>query len=855
MIMPPAIRLIFVSLLVAGAAAAAPTFENDIRPILKAHCFHCHGEDGEMEGDVDLRQRRLMLKTGAIEGDDFTKSALLDVLQSGDMPKKAKPLATQEIALIEQWLKAGAPTLRPEPDKVPEHTITEVERDHWAFQQVRKPAVPQNGEGHPLDALVRARLAEQGLDFAPKADRTTRLRRAALDLLGLPPTPEEVRAFVEDKEPEAWSRALDRLLASPHYGEHWGRHWLDVAGYADSNGSGKDSIRENAWNYRDYVVKSVNADKPWDVFITEQLAGDELARFTHERADEVLRDPAQWDRLAATGFLRMVPDGTGDDPADPTVAREVVIAENLRVVGSALLGLTVGCAQCHDHRFDPISHVDYHRLRALIEPVFNKDDWRKPKDREYAAYTPQESAANEVIEASANAVDKTRTELIDREYSKYLEERMESVPESEKPAVRAAWQTDPEQRTDAQKALLKQHDCDFKKADHLRFLAGREEPEKERSALVKEAKRIRDTKFTRVLMAATEVRDAVPVTHRFHRGDFRQPKEAVAPGEMAIFENAPAVSPADPDQYSTGRRLAYARWLTSGRHPMVARVLVNRFWSHHFGRGLVENLADFGMRTPRPVQADLLDWLAADFVENGWQLKAWHKRVMLSRTYQQGSRNPAAEARDGDNVFLARTALKRLGAETVRDSLLAVAGNLRPAIGGKPLRVARRPEGGVVLGKEVTNDNNDVVKEVLALGDEAFRRSLYVQARRSLPLSVLQTFDMPQMAPNCAQRAVTTVAPQSLMMLNDSFVIDQSRVLATRLLAQQSDPAAQIHALWQSTYQAPPSDVELAAATAFLADEIPRQREKGADETESRTRSFAALCQAVFASNRFLYAP
>jgi cytochrome c553 len=847
----------FITLAVGSAlAAATPNFEKDIRPILKAHCFHCHGEDGEKKGGVDLRLVRLMDKTGAIDKEAPHESVLLEMVKSGEMPKEAKPLPPHEIELIEAWLKAGAPTLRPEPEKLSAHVITEEERAHWSFQPVQKPAVPDNGEANPIDAFVKAKLVEQGLDFAPKADRTTRLRRASFDLLGLPPTPEEVRRFDDDQEPDAWSRALDRLLASPHYGERWGRHWLDVAGYADSNGGGKDSIREHAWHYRDYVVKSFNADKPWDVFIKEQFAGDELARFTHERAGEILKDTAQWDRLAATGFLRMAPDATEDDPPDPAVAQETVIAENLKVVGSSLLGLSVGCAQCHDHRFDPISQVDYFRLRALIEPVFNREDWRGPSKRQYAAYTPAEKAANDEIEVKAKAVDKKRTDLIDREYAKYLEERLKPVPEEARDSVRKAWLTKPEKRTDEQKELLKKHNCDFEKADHLRFLDGRDEEEKQRSDMVKEAARIRDTKLSRVIMAASEIRDVVPATRRFHRGDYRQPKEAVPPGELSLFDQAPAIPEADPDQYSSGRRLAYAKWLTSGQHPLVARVLVNRFWFHHFGRGLVANLADFGMRTERPVQAELLDWLASDFVENGWQLKAWHKRVMMSRTYQQGSRNPEAEARDAENVFLARTSLKRLEAETVRDSLLAVARNLKSGIGGKPLRVARRPEGGIVLGKEVTNDNNDVVKEVIALGDDANRRSLYVQYRRNLPLTVLQTFDMPHMSPNCSQRAVTTVAPQSLMMLNDTFVIEQSKVLAQRILDQHpEDDAQQVRGIWQAAYQAEPTGDEVTAAVALIQDEIPRQREKGADEKESRIRALSALCQIVFASNRFLYAP
>jgi cytochrome c553 len=854
--MKTTLRLLTVLLLTASARAQdGPTFERHIRPILKAHCFHCHGEDGEKKGDVDLRLVHLMRASGAVSQSGHD-SELLKQIKSGDMPKDGKPLPDHDIALIERWLAAGAPTIRPESDTVPAHFISEEERNHWSFQAVVSPPVPDNGEKHPLDALVKQKLAGQGLDFAPEADRVTLIRRAALDLIGLPPSPEEAGQFINDPSPEAWEKALDRLLASPHYGERWGRHWLDVAGYADSNGGGKDSVREHAWHFRDYVVRALNADKPWDVFIQEQLAGDELARLHQTNAGEVLQDTAQWDRVTATGFLRMAPDATADEPPDPVVAREAVVSETIKVVSTSLLGMTVGCAQCHDHRFDPVSHTDYYRLRAVFEPFLNPSDWRAPDSRLFEAYTAQERAENEAVEQKAQAVDKRRTDLIDREYEKYLEVRMKDLPEDIKPAVRDAWHAAADKRTPEQNALLKKHECEFEKADHLRFLDNRSKEEEERSAMVKEAKAIRETKISRLLMAATEVRDLVPATHRYYRGDHRQPKEQVPPGDLVLFSDAPAIPPADPDQYSTGRRLAYAKWLTSGRHPLVARVLVNRFWSHHFGKGLVTQMGDFGMRTARPVQGDLLDWLSAQFTSGGWSLKQWHRMVMTSRTYRQASRNPAAEAKDAENIYLARMPLRRLEAEAVRDALLAVAGNLKTELGGRPLVVARRPEGGIVLGKEVTNDNNDVVKEVISLGENANRRSLYVQNRRKFPLSVLQTFDMPYMVPNCSQRAVTTVAPQSLMMLNDTFVVEQSQVMSRLLFSRHADdhPAA-ILALWRKALIVSPDESELTDARAFLDAEIIRQREKGATPQESTERAYAALSQVLFASNRFLYTP
>jgi cytochrome c553 len=835
------------------------TFEKDVRPILKAHCFHCHGEDGEKEAGIDLRQVRLMRQTGAIDDTNHAASSILEQIRSGEMPKGGKPLGDDVANIIAQWLAQGAPVARPEPDEVPAYFITEEERNHWAFLPIVRPAVPPSGIDHPIDALIAKQMHEKELSFAPVADRVTLIRRASFDLIGIPPARDEVDAFVHDETEGAWERAIDRLLASPHYGERWGRHWLDVVGYADSNGGPKDAARSHAWQYRDYVVKAFNDDKPWSTMIQEQLAGDELARMSHENASDVLADPKTWDQVAATGFLRMAPDYSGDEPADARIAHESVIIDNLKVIGSSLLGLTVGCAQCHDHRFDPISHVDYHRLRALLEPTFNVQDWRTPSQRQYEAYTNEERAANAVVEQRAAEVDKARDDLIREEYQKYLEERLlaikESTDESIRESIRAAWHIVPEKRSPEEKALLEKHDFTFWYAGHLRFLPNRGEQEARREAMVHEIDAIRETKLSRVMMVADEKRDVLPKTFRFHRGDYRQPKEEIGPGDLSIFDG-PIVPSADPDQFSSGRRLAYARWLTSGKHPLVARVLVNRFWTQHFGRGLVTSLADFGVRTPRPVQSDLLDWLADEFMNNGWQLKRFHRLVMTSRAYMQQTHNAPSEAIDSDNVYLARMQLRRLEAEAVRDSLLQVCGNLKVDLGGKPILVARHPKGGVVLGRELSNPSNGVVHTVEPWGDVANRRSLYVQNLRNRPLTVLQTFDLPTMTPNCNQRAVTTVAPQSLMMLNDVFVIEQSRVLAVRLQTEHPNELSnQIESLWELAFGEQPSDSELASSLALVADEIPRQLDKGSSPKEASEKSLAALCQVIFASNRFLYAP
>ena len=834
---------------------ATLTFEADIRPILKAHCFYCHGEDESIEAGVDLRQVRRMLDSYTIDDVDPHLSLLLDVVETGEMPKDGKPLPAEDVETIRRWLAQGFPTARPEPEELPDFYITPEEQAHWAFRPIVKPAVPRGGLTHPVDAFVGVQLRSRGLDFAPPADRVTLIRRATFDLHGLPPTPEMVNQFVRDDQPGAWERAINRLLGDQAYGERWGRHWLDVVGYADSAGSLQDQPRENAWQYRDYVVRAHNEDRPWDQFLLEQLAGDELVGLDHDAAAKGLPDPSSWDSLAATGFWRMPPDGTADKGADQDVSREEVLTDTLRVFGNAFLGLTVQCAQCHDHRFDPISHSDYYRLRALIEPVYDVRDWRKPKNRLYDAYTVEEMAANAVIEAKAEAVDQARQDLIDAEYDKYLRERMKGLEEPIQDQIWVAWHLDSKERTDEQAALLEKHDCDFKKNSHLRSIPDRKKQEAQRVAYLEQAERIRLTKLSRTFMAATEEAGEIPPTRRYHRGSPAMPKEVVPPGDLTIVENRPKIPVDDQSLPTSGRRLAYARWLTSGEHPLLTRVLANRFWLHHFGNGFVDHSDDFGMRTPRPVHADLLDYLAATFAQEGWSLKSLHRLIMTSQTYRQSTRNDDAQAVDPGNRLLARMSMQRLEAEAVRDSMLSVSGQLVRHLGGRPVAVARNPAGGIVLGKELSNANNGVVHTVEPFGEASRRRSLYVQQMRSRTLSVLSAFDMPNMAPNCSQRVCSTVAPQSLMMLNDQFVIDQSRQLAQRLISEHPDsPDDQVEQLWRLAYGEAPDEQEGEVAAAMLSRAVDRQAAIQSDGTPQQ-RALASLCQVIFATNRFLYAP
>ena len=369
----------------AAAEKSGPRFETEVRSILKAHCWQCHGEADEKKGGLDTRLARFLIKGGesgpAIVPGKHTDSRLFKRVASGEMPPGAKRLSARDVEVLARWIDAGARTVRPEPASLADGSFTVEERQHWSFRPIRRPPSPavQHGEllQSPIDAFLLAKLESRGQGFGPEADRPTLVRRLAFDLHGLPPGPGVVERFVSDRAPGAWSRLVDRLLASPAYGERWARHWLDVVGYADSDGvTQKDRPRNWSFKYRDYTIRALNADKPWNEFVVEQLAGDELVTPPHQDLSA-----EQADRLIATGFLRMAPDGTSGSGANQELASNQVVAEVIKVVSTSLLGLTVGCAQCHQHRYDPITHADYYRLRALFEPAYDPKHWRSPSGR------------------------------------------------------------------------------------------------------------------------------------------------------------------------------------------------------------------------------------------------------------------------------------------------------------------------------------------------------------------------------------------------------------------------------------------------------------------------------------------
>ena len=886
-----------------NAAAADITFERDVRPILKKHCFMCHGEGEKLKGGVDLRLRRLMLgKTK--DGDpvlvpgDAAKSEIVLVLKHGEMPEKGKPLTPEQIAVIEQWVAQGAKTARAEPAEVPKYFITEEEREFWAFQPIRKVAVPVlsaqssvlSGQSkpksehwalstehsrvrNPIDAFLLAKLAEKKLAFNPEADRPTLIRRVMLDLTGLPPTPEDTARFLADKNPDAYERMVDRALASPHYGERWGRHWLDVAGYADSDGyTDADPVRLWAYQFRDYVIRSLNSDKPFDQFIREQLAGDEMVSakppFKNLAPDDV-------EKLTATAFLRMVPDGTSTaTAADQKTARNAVVAETIKVVSSSLLGMTVGCAQCHDHRLDPIPQTDYYRMRAIFEPALDTETWRTPPARLISLMSDAERTQAAEVEKEAKVIDAARKVKEDEFIEKVLTWELEAKPEPLREPLRTAYRTEVKKRTPAQLKLLKEHPTIGQLSSgslYLYDITYKTKHAAELKEFTDKATEVRTRKvvekFIPVLNEPAAAK-TLPATFLFSRGDPLQPKEKVTPGELTVLASfhPSTIAEKAPSLASSGRRLAFAQSLTDGKHPLATRVLVNRVWHHHFGRGIVASLGDFGSIGERPTHPELLDWLASEFVAQGWSLKKLHRLILTSTAYRQSSaRTSEKDREDPDNRLLGRMNSRRLEAETIRDAMLTVTGKLNTKMFGAPVPVMTDEDGQIVVGVDTNDTAGRPTGKFVALNGEEFRRSLYVQMRRTKPVGMLEAFDLPRMEPNCELRNASTVATQSLAMMNGDFTVTMSKYFAERVAKDAgADVAAQVKRAWQLAFGCEPSAEDAKSATDFITRQTAAFKDHPVKVTppvkghepppaEPPMQALATFCQALLTSNQFLY--
>ncbi len=829
------VPLIMLALVGPAMAGDRPVFETDVRPIFKAYCLDCHGAGEKMPGGLDLRLKRFAEsggKTGpAFTAKDAAKSLMIERMKSGEMPPGEKKVPPAQIAVIEKWIAAGAPTLREEPATLPPGLgITAEERAHWFYQPLVRPPVPEirNSKSeirNEIDAFVLAKLRERGLDFAPDADRATLARRATFDLTGLPPTQKELDEFLADSSPDAYEKLLDRLLASPAYGERWGRHWLDAAGHSDSDGDGTvDTPRPHAWRYRDYVIRALSADRPLDRFVIEQLAGDELVPrpWTNLKPDQI-------ELLSATGFLRTAPES-----ADP----EQVVTDTIKIVTSSLLGSSVACAQCHDHRYDPIPQRDYYQLRAVFEPALDPAQWRRPPGRRVSLFTDADRAKAAAIDAEAGKMQTDHDAKMKAAVRAAFEKEIGKFPEAERAKLKAAFDAPADKRTEEQKKLVAAnpklnvtpgvlYQFDMKVDAELKAMQAK--------IGAKRAERPVE-EFVAVL---AEVPGRMPATKLFHRGDARQPKGPdLAPADLMIAatEGKRYELPAgDPKAPTSGRRLAWAKHLVNGTHPLFNRVQANRLWLHHFGRGIVDTPGEFGKLGQLPTHPELLDWLATEFPRRGWSLKAMHKLMMTSTVYRQSSTRTGST---GDGALYSRFPLRRLEAEAVRDRMLAVAG-----------RLDRTPFGPPVMAVEDATSTVDVP-------DDKPRRSIYLQARRSKPVAFLTTFDAPAADLNCERRQSTTSAPQSLTLLNGDFVRKQAGHLAARVLRETTDVkmdadfARRVTTAWRLAYLRAPAADELKLGAAFLRDQslVLRGRAKDPD-----LAALVNLCQQLLASNEFLH--
>jgi hypothetical protein len=719
---------------------------------------------------------------------------------------------------------------------------------HWAFRPVARPVPPavQGAARTAIDHFILASLEARGQSLNPEADWLTLLRRVSFDLAGLPPTPAEMDAFLADAAPAAYERMVERYLASPRYGERWGKHWLDAAGYADSNGYfNADSDRPLAWRYRDYVVRAFNADKPYDRFVQEQLAGDELAGYQPD--GDV--NPEAAELLTATHFLRNAPDGTGESDGNPDEVRTdrlTVLEGNLQNTINCLLGLTIQCARCHRHKFEPISQREYYSLQAILFPVYNPERWKKPNERVVLAGTRAQraewKARNDAVDGQIKALNKGLSAFAQKLRDPFLRERLKHLEQPVREQVLAAVHTPKEKRTGPQKALVNAHakavtvnDDDL--ARHFPdFAALRGKVRKDIAEREKERPRPLEK-----LAAFVETDPSPPAHHLLRRGLHNQPGDTVEPGVIAVVSsptNTYRIEPRPAGRISTGRRLAFARWVTSPDNPLFARVMVNRIWQHHFGTGLVTTPDNFGKSGARPTHPELLDYLAAEFVRAGWSIKSIHRLILHSAVYRQTSTaqaQPGLAKVDPDNHLLGRFPMRRLDAESLRDALLSVAGELDPSIGGPYIPTRRTAEG---------------VVEVSDQQPGARRRSIYLQQRRTQVDTFLQLFDAPAIVSTCSVRPTSTVPLQALALLNSDFARARARAFAQRLGREGgADTDKRLTLAFRVACGRPPTQDELAACRKFLA----RQRPVYADRRDADERIWTDLCQMILASNAFLY--
>ncbi len=840
------------------ALGAEPAgIETQVLPLLATRCGQCHRRQ-KRTARLDVTTAAGLVVGGengpAVVAETPLDSPLWQRIAADEMPPEA-PLTAAEKAAIRNWLEAGAPGL-------PTLEEARQQAQHWAFvapQAVAPPAVADATRvANPIDAWIVADLEGARLQLAAEADRGVLLRRLSFDLLGLPPTPDEVAAFLADRRPDAWQHWIEHYLASPHYGERWAQHWLDVVGYADSNGYfNADSARPLAYRYRDYVVRSFNADRPLDRFLREQVAGDELVGY-RPGADVT---PEMVEPLVATHFLRNAQDGTGESDGndDEVLAdRFSVLEGTVQMVGSALLGLTVQCARCHDHKFEPVTQRDYYALQAVFFPAYCPEHWSKPNQRTVVAATAAERAAHATtvarVEREEQAIQEQLAATLAPLYEQLRCERRAALSDAQRAALVQAENTPEGERSDEQKKLLDEQSTP---ADELPLLAERfpdfvawAQGEQTRLEVVTASR----PAALPELAVLTDMAEPVPPHHILLRGQYRQQGEEVAPGIPAVLSASGAGWPgadaagaagategagatSDPNG---GARRKLAEWLVDRRQPLTARMLANRVWYHHFGRGLVTTVDNFGLTGSVPTHPELLDYLACTLRDEGWSLKRLHRLICGSATYRQTSVVSAeARERDAENLRWSRFPLRRLDAEQVRDAMLAASGELDETSGGPYVPTELEADGAV---------------RVPAGQQGAHRRALYLQKRRTQVDSLLETFDSPSIVVNCPRRPSSTVPLQALALLNSEFVTARARALAARVWAEETsnDDARLDRACW-CAWSRTPTAAERQAAKQLLDQAAAAEPAESENPGDGPPAAWCDVCQMLLAANAFLY--
>lgn len=826
-----AIGAAFVSDYRGVAASDSDFFKEKVAPIFERNCVTCHGASVQRSG-LDLRREEAILKGGArgpaVVPGDAEKSLLYRLIAHKEepaMPMGMDKLGDAELAVIAQWINGLSPkaamAAETIPTRQPGYSITEKDRQFWSFIKPSRPALPKVKDRrwarNEIDLFVLSKLEQNGLRPSRAAAARELLRRVYFDLIGLPPSPEETAEFLKNPSEAAYAKVVDRLLASRHYGERWGRHWLDLARYADSGGYEFDYDRPHAWRYRDYVIKSFNEDKPYNRFIIEQLAGDQIGG--------VEVNP---EALIPTGFVR---NGPTVDNADNEETRMDELDDMVTTTSSVFLGLTVGCARCHDHKYDPIPQRDYYRMQAIFFPFQKTETVMVSKDEE-AVFKNRNKEINELLRPYRQKIAAIEKPVRDR----LLNEKVEFHVRLAESSNGFEGKTKDQYREEIAKRFAK--DVNLQPEEIEALLSP--EDLKARKEIQGEIDKINKTrpKLPPAAMGVTDKGDP-DKAYLLKRGDWRNKGEEVQPG-------LPQVLAGDANLDPKNRRRQLAEWIASVDNPLTARVAVNRIWQYHFGKGVVKTPSDFGATGDRPSHPELLDWLATEFVKRGWSWKAMHRLILLSNTYRQSSGfNEQAAPKDPENRLLWRMNPRRLEAEPLRDSVLAVSGKLNGEMFGPGIYPRIDPD--------VINTGSRPRWPLDAKDDHStWRRSVYIFVKRSVILPLIEVFDCPATVVSGPARAVSTVSPQALALMNNEFVLQQAGFFAERAAKEAgADKRAQVVRAFKIALNRPPDAKEIEWSLSFLKSQAEGYAQRKDQEPEkSALRDF---CHAVINLNEFVY--